>query len=78
VEISHASSLYRIKNFEDIAQECAGSELYLITGVDEIFLGRITFWDASGQFFFEMTTNELPLTVLEKFIAAVKEHVPTE
>lgn len=36
---------------------------------------RIVFWDAEGQFAFEMHAKEIPLSIVEEFIVEAKEMI---
>jgi hypothetical protein len=36
---------------------------------------RIVFWDAEGQFAFEMCAKEIPLSIVEEFIAEAKHTI---
>jgi hypothetical protein len=40
-------------------------------------IARIIFWDAEGQFSFEMSTREIPLDIIEEFIAEAKNAIKT-
>ena len=39
-------------------------------------IARVTFWDADGQFAFEMFVKEIPLTIVEELIAEGKRLYP--
>lgn len=67
---------YRTEYFEDRKEGCSGLEL--LAGGSEVqvsSVGKITFWDASGQFFIQLDSVEVPLEILEKFIAEAKKKI---
>lgn len=67
---------YRTKRFESRAEGWAALELLRSTGETTERAARLTFWDATGQFAFEMFGGELPLGILEEFIAETKAAIP--
>jgi hypothetical protein len=38
-------------------------------------IARVVYWDADGQFSFEMSTKEIPLIVVEELIAEARQTV---
>jgi hypothetical protein len=68
---------YSTRAFDDSNAGCAGLELLGMIGGKITLLGKITFWDATGQFVIELEATEVPLEVLERFIAEAKTAIPT-
>jgi len=68
---------YSTRAFDDSIAGCAGLELLGTTGGKTTQIGKITFWDATGQFVIELKATEVPLEVLERFIAEAKVAIPT-
>ena len=63
--------------FNDATEGFAALELNATSEGESRQIGRITFWDAAGQFYIEMTGPEIPLEVLEKFIVEAKRVIQT-
>jgi hypothetical protein len=38
-------------------------------------IARVTYWDAGGQFSFEMFVKEIPLVIVEELIAEAKRTI---
>lgn len=78
MEIQHDRKSYKVELFEDSGLGCAGVDLIDLSSGAHERCGRITFWDASGQFFMELSAQEFPLEVIEKFISMAKKSVVVE
>jgi hypothetical protein len=78
MEFSYCDVRYSTRKFEDVEAGCAGLELFASSEILQGRIGKITFWDAAGQFFLEMSGGEVPLEVLEWFVAETKKAIPTE
>jgi hypothetical protein len=78
MKINYCNIGYRTESFDGLSTGCAGLVLFATTQGEEIQVGKITFWDSSGQFFIELCGNEIPLEVAEKFICEAKQTVPIE
>jgi len=68
---------YSTRAFDDAKAGCAGLELFGTVGGQTIHIGKITFWDAMGRFVIELKADEIPLEVVERFIAQAKAAIPT-
>lgn len=68
---------YRTNAFDDSIAGCAGLELLAVIKGQTTCIGKITFWDASGQFVIEMAGTEAPLEIVEKFISEAKQSIRT-
>ncbi len=77
MNITFGNVVYQTDRFDDRKAGCAGLNLLATLEGETTRVGRITFWDALGQFFMELKGDELPLEVVEKFIAEAKEQIST-
>ena len=68
---------YRTEPFEDVTAGCSGLELYATRDGKTARIGKITFWDAAGQFVTEFIEREIPLDVVERFIQETKKTLRT-
>ncbi len=66
---------YSTRLFDDKAAGCIRLELWGTAGTETTAIGTVTFWDAQGQFFIELTGQEVPLSVVEQFIAEAREAI---
>lgn len=71
----YGEAIYSTYPFNDLDGGSAGLELRKVIEVSEVNLARVVFWDALGQFFFEAREIDIPLVILEEFIAEAKEVV---
>ena len=78
MNLSFCNITYHTTPFDDFDAGCAGLELIRTSKDQTARVGKITFWDASGQFFIELTGSELPLDILEKFISETREVILTK
>jgi hypothetical protein len=69
--MTYESALYHTTFFTDVEQGCMGARLLATSEGKEAVAATLTFWDAAGQFYIEAFI-EIPLVVLERFIAEVK------
>ncbi len=67
---------YRTEKFEDPKRGCVGLSLIATAKGNTTAVGTITFWDAAGQFFLVINGVEIPLEVVERFIAEAKNEIP--
>jgi hypothetical protein len=70
----HGQFEYQTTWFEDNAAGCAGIDLAVTRDNVTKPVGRITFWDAQGQFFLILDT-ECPVTIVEALIAEARERI---
>jgi hypothetical protein len=73
MNMSFGNVTYRTERFEDAKAGCAGLNLFA-TG-QTTAVSTITFWDAAGQFFLKINGLEIPLEVVERFIAEAKQQI---
>lgn len=66
------------RNFQDDEAGCIGMDLLKEESGSLVLVCKITFWDAVGQFVVDLRADEIPLDLLEDFIAKVKKLVPLE
>lgn len=66
---------YRTKTVEDLTEGWVALELVRDTEGKTETAARVTYWDAEGQFSFQMFGGEIPLGVLEEFVAEAKAAV---
>jgi len=78
MKITYCNIIYRTELFDDLIAGCAGLVLLALAQEGEIQVGKITFWDSSGQFFIELYVNDVPLEVVERFINEAKQTVSIE
>lgn len=76
MHIIHANVIYQTEQFDDSKSGSAGVKLLIVANGVTTCVARITFWDAAGQFFMEMTGAEVPLSVMESLIAEAKKSIP--
>jgi len=70
---AHYSTIF----IEDNNDGYAGLELYCTRQVEKHRVARIIFWDACGQFVLETFGSEIPLNIVEEFIAETKTKIKT-
>lgn len=75
MEIYYCDDFYHTRHFQDNKAGCEGLELHCTAKNETQAVAKITFWDASGQFFIETSASEIPLEVMEKFICETKSLV---
>ena len=78
MDLNHCNYRFTTQSFEDGQQGCIGLDLYRTKDGLDVHVGRITFWDADGQFSADCFNMELPLDVLEKFIAEARQTILIE
>lgn len=66
---------YRTRSVEDLTEGWVALELVRDTESRTETAARVTYWDAEGQFSFQMFGGEIPLTILEEFVAEAKAAV---
>ncbi len=54
MEFSYCDIRYSTHKFEDVEAGCAGLELFASSEILQGRIGKITFWDAAGQFFVDI------------------------
>jgi hypothetical protein len=77
MKMLHSAFTYCSEPFDDPDSGSAGVRLLATKQAITTCVAKITFWDASGQFFLEMTGPEVPLVVIEALIAEAKLQIPT-
>ena len=77
MQINHSNVLYSTEAFDDPNAGSVGLNLLATAKDATILAAKITFWDATGQFYLETNRGEVPLEVIEKFIAEAKREIPT-
>jgi|GEM_PF-1704373 len=60
---------------EDHKDGYAGLELYRTDREKKECVAKIIFWDACGQFVMETFSTEIPLNIVEEFIAETKAKI---
>lgn len=75
---AYADAHYTTRFVEDIKDGFSGLELFRDRAAKNERVARILFWDASGQFYFETFNTDLPLMIVEEFIAEAKELIVTQ
>ena len=70
-----AGSRYRTTAVRDNAEGCAGLRLHEEVNGSESVVAEVIFWDASGQFYVQTMTREVPLDIIEALIAEAKAYV---
>jgi hypothetical protein len=78
MNLNYCNVDYRTEPFDDPNAGCAGLDLLASAKGETTRVGRITFWDASGQFYIQLTGAEAPLEVVDRFIAEAKQIVSVE
>lgn len=73
----HARDHFATRLTHDNEAGCAALELHKTTDGKSDMVARVVFWDASGQFYLEATTDELPLVIVEELIAEAKDQIRT-
>ncbi len=73
----YSNAFYKTSSFSDSTKGCGGMELHQVLAHSTACVAKITFWDAAGQFYVETNGTELPLEIVEEFIAEVKASVKT-
>jgi hypothetical protein len=68
---------YRTTSVENLTEGWVALELVRDTESKTETAARVTYWDAVGQFSFQMFGGEIPLTILEEFVAEAKAAVRT-
>jgi hypothetical protein len=68
---------YRTTSVENLTEGWVALELVRDTESKTETAARVTYWDAEGQFSFQMFGGEIPLTILEEFVAEAKAAVRT-
>lgn len=61
--------------FEDNVGGCMGMELHRTTDGTTALVAKLTFWDATGQYWLETLGAELPLGVIDKLVTATRSLV---
>ena len=74
---THGPFDYHTVWFHDNAAGCAGLDLMATRDNVAKRVGRITFWDAQGQFFLTLDA-ECPVTIIDTLIAEARERIPTK
>lgn len=77
MKMLHSAIAYCSESFDNPDLGSAGVRLLATSQGSTTCVAKITFWDASGQFFLEMGGPEVPLVVIEALIAEVKQQIPT-
>jgi hypothetical protein len=72
-----ADAVYTTTFFEDRTCGSGGLELFETRNNQTVSLGRITYWDAIGQFVVKLSDREVPLEIVEAFIQETKETIRT-
>ncbi len=67
-----ATGRYQTRVAESIPEGWVAVEIFRIADVGETLLGRIVYWDAVGQLYYEMGVGEIPLKILEEAILEAK------
>ncbi len=67
-----ARNRYHTHALEDLAEGWVALVLVRECDGTRQTAARITYWDAEGQYAFEMFGGELPLNILEEFVAEAK------
>jgi hypothetical protein len=67
---------YRTTRVDDTQEGWSALELSRDVGGQVERVARIIYWDAEGQFAFEMFVKEIPLSVLEELLAEAKKAIP--
>jgi hypothetical protein len=78
MKIEHSNIIYNTEHFEDAESGSIGIKLFIIKDLCLTEVAKITFWDATGQFYLEISAKELPLLVIEDFIVEAKQQIPLE
>ncbi len=72
MEITYGNASYSTGLVQNNEEGWIGLELNQLRPHEAGRIARVTFWDAVGQFSFEMSCPELPLVVVEALIAEAK------
>lgn len=72
-----ARTRYRTKAVENLSEGWLAIDLIRDTERSTETAARVTYWDAEGQFSFQMFGGEIPLSILEEFVAEAKAAVRT-
>ena len=73
----HKTEIYTTKTAQDPQEGWAALELLRTThGVAQL-VARVVFWDAEGQFVLDATSSELPLDVVDEFLAEARATIKT-
>jgi hypothetical protein len=70
-----ANTRYRTHLAHDSGEGWIALELTAHVAGQTDRLARVTYWDAEGQFSFEMFVKELPLVILEELVTEAKEAI---
>jgi hypothetical protein len=78
MKINHGDTVYEITRKDDPEEGYTQLDLTSTSKGNEISVGKIRFWDASGQFFIQLTDESILLDVVEEFISVARKAVPIE
>jgi hypothetical protein len=80
----YSSDEYDTEFFQDLVDGFGAFNLfrlrqkkYQVGGEKRVLVGRITYWDAMGDFCVETFSTDVPLVVFEKLIAEAREVIKT-
>jgi hypothetical protein len=68
---------YRTTLVEDADEGWTALEMSRLADGRTVRVARVTYWDAEGQFVFEMHIKEIPVIVLEELLAEAKTTIET-
>jgi hypothetical protein len=70
-----ANIQYRTSTASDEQEGWIALDLTRRVGATAERIARVTYWDAEGQFSFEMFAKEIPLVIVEELIAEAKQTI---
>jgi hypothetical protein len=82
MKLLHSTEEYDSEFFEDLVGGfgawnlfCIRQERYRTPTDERKLIGRLTFWDADGQFYVETFDADVPLYVLERLIEEARQEM---
>ena len=75
LELRWGGAAYEGVSFADNVGGCAGVELHRTIDGKRTLVAKLTFWDATGQYWLETLGTDLPLGVISKLITTTTSFV---
>lgn len=75
VELQWGGTAYWCTPFQDNVGGCAGMELRQFRDGTTTLVAKITYWDATGEYWLETLGIDVPLTIIDRLVAATKSFV---